>query len=268
LLFTHNNTLTYNLGPVGSAVNNLEPNFYEVIAYSTSGQLYMEMTSDGSVQCGGEFPTATYDSWEWEVVCLDCSIPTGDVTIVDDCANNQFSLDVNVTGTGDATTARILYTINGGDVIEVTGLAVGVTTIGPFGFDDIVNVTIAHESNDLCNIGYGNFSDTGTCPLLIACDGTFVQDSVCFANNQDLRYYYQGTGTFPLGIFFDNGTLGFGDVLTLYDGGDITAPVLQTFNATPDLAGVFVSTTNPEHRLTLRIQANGFHVVWGWRPDR
>ena len=258
LLFTHNNTLTYNLGPVGSAVNNLEPNFYEVIAYSTSGQLYMEMTSDGSVQCGGEFPTATYDSWEWEVVCLDCSIPTGDVTIVDDCANNQFSLDVNVTGTGDATTARILYTINGGDVIEVTGLAVGVTTIGPFGFDDIVNVTIAHESNDLCNIGYGNFSDTGTCPLLIACDGTFVQDSVCFANNQDLRYYYQGTGTFPLGIFFDNGTLGFGDVLTLYDGGDITAPVLQTFNATPDLAGVFVSTTNPEHRLTLRIQANGF----------
>jgi hypothetical protein len=258
LLFTHNNAAAYNLGPAGSAVNNVLTTFYDVVAYSTTGQLYMEMTADGSVQCGGEFPSATYDSWEWEVVCLDCAIPTGTVTVVDDCANDLFSLDVDVTGTGDAPTATIIYTLNGGTAVELTGLTVGVTTIGPFAFGDVVNVTLAHESNELCNIGYGNFTNTGTCPLLINCDGTLIEDSVCFANNDDLRYYYQSTSATPLGLFITNGTLGFGDILTIYDGGDITAPVLYTSNGGVDLSTVFVSTTNAENRLTLRIQGNGF----------
>lgn len=257
-LFVHNNTTSYNLGPVGSAINNTFPEYYEIEVYSTTGNLYMEMSSDGSVQCGGDFPTESYDSWEWEVVCLDCAIPTGTVTIVDDCANEQFSLDVDITGTGDAATATVLYTVNGGTQEVLSGLGIGITTIGPFAFGDIVNVVLAHESNSLCNMDQGDFSDTGTCPLLIACDGTFVQDSVCFGNTQDLRYYYQGTGTFPLGIFFDSGLLGFGDVLTIYDGGDITAPVLYTNPGNADLTGLFISTTNPEHRMTLRILSNGF----------
>ncbi len=257
-LFVHNNATTYNLGPAGSAVNNTFTTYYEIEVYSTTGSLYMEMSSDGSVQCGGPFPTTTYDSWEWEVVCLDCAIPTGDVVVVDDCANEQFSLNVDVTGTGDATTATALYTVNGGAEQSLTGLVIGVTTLGPFDFGDVVNVVLAHESNSLCNIPQGDFSETGTCPVLIDCDGTFVQDSVCFANNQDLRYYYQGTGTFPLGLFFDSGLTGFGDVVTVYDGGDITAPVIYTNPGNADLTGVFVSTTNPDHRMTLRIQSDGF----------
>ena len=257
-VFVHNNTSTWNLGPEGSAVNNTLTQFYEVEIYSTTGNLYMQMSSDGSVQCGGEFPTTTFDSWEWEVVCLDCSIPTGTVTIVDDCANDQFSLSVDVTGTGDAATANIEYILNGGALQVEAGVGVGITVLGPFAFGDVVNVVLAHESNVLCNIDEGDFSETGTCPLLIACDGTFVQDSVCFGNNEDLRYYYQGTGTFPLGLFFDNGLVSFGDVVTVHDGGDITAPVI--FQSTPnqDLTGVFVSTTNPENRMTIRILADGF----------
>jgi hypothetical protein len=180
------------------------------------------------------------------------------VTIVDDCANDQFSLSVEVTGTGDAATANIEYTLNGGPLQLEAGVGVGVTVLGPFAFGDVVNVVLAHESNVLCNIDEGDFSETGTCPLLIACDGTFVQDSVCFGNNEDLRYYYQGTGTFPLGLFFDNGLVSFGDVVTVHDGGDITAPVIFQSAPNADLTGVFVSTTNPENRLTIRILADGF----------
>lgn len=257
-VFIHNNTSTWNLGPVGSAINNTLTQYYEVEIYSTTGNLYMQMSSDGSVQCGGQFPATNFDSWEWEVVCLDCTIPAGTVTIVDDCANDQFSLSVDVTGTGDAATANIEYTVNGGALQVEAGVGVGITVLGPFAFGDVVNVVLAHESNVLCNIDEGDFSETGTCPLLIVCDGTFVQDSVCFGNNQDLRYYYQGTGTFPLGLFFDNGLLSFGDVVTVHDGGDITAPVIFQSAPNANLTGVFVSTTNPENLMTIRILADGF----------
>ncbi len=258
LLFVHNNTATYNLGPVGSAINNTLTNFYAVEVYSTTGSLYMAMSSDGSVQCGQPFPTTTYDSWEWEVVCLDCAIPAGTVAVVDDCANDQFSLDVNITSTGDAATATIAYTVDGNPAPDVTGVGTGITTIGPFDFGQVVNVTIAHESNNLCNISKGNFTETGTCPTLITC-GTAEEVTTCYANNNDLRWYFQGTGSFPLGIYFNQGTVFAGDLIQVYDGGDITAPLIYSGNGTAtNVAGLFFYTTNPEHRLCVRLLANGF----------
>lgn len=258
VLFNHNNFTAYNLGPVGSAVNNTFTNYYGVQVYSTTGSLYMEMYSDGSVQCGGQFPTTTYDSWQWDVVCLDCSIPEGTVTVVDDCANDQFSLDVDVTSTGDGSTASVIYSVDGGAPTTQTGLPLGVTTIGPFNFGETVNVILAHESNDLCNIPKGNFTNTGTCPELITC-GTPFDVSYCFANNNDQRWYFQGTGTFPLGVLFTGGTVFAGDLVFVYDGPDINAPLIYSGNGNAtDMTGLFFYTTNPEHRLCVRLLANGF----------
>ncbi|MFN3876103.1 MAG: hypothetical protein ACK4L7_09365, partial [Flavobacteriales bacterium] len=191
-------------------------------------------------------------------VCLDCSIPDGTVTVVDDCANDQFSLDVDITGTGDGSTAQIIYTVDGGAPQTVSGLPIGVATIGPFNFDEIVNVTIAHESNSLCNVPKGDFTDTGTCPELIEC-GTPYAVSYCYANNNDVRWYFQGTGTFPLGVQFTQGVVFNGDLLQVYDGGDINAPLIYSGNGTnQDVTGLFFYTSNPEHRLTVRLLANGF----------
>jgi len=257
-LFVHGNTLTYNLGPVGSAVNNAITNYYSVQVYSTTGSLFMQMTSDGSVQCGEPFPSTNFDSWEWEVVCLDCAIPAGTVAIVDDCDNDLFSLDIDITGTGSGTTAQVIYTVDGGAQQIQSGLALGITTIGPFNFGEVVNVTIAHESNSLCDVPKGNFTNTGTCPTLIVC-GTPENVSSCYANNNDLRWYYQGTGTFPLGIVFTAGAVFAGDLVEVYDGGDITAPLLYSGNGNAtDISGLFFYTTNPEHRMTVRVLANGF----------
>ena len=257
-VFEHLQFLTYNLGPVGSAVNNTFPDYYGIEIYSVTGNLYMEMSSDGSVQCGDPFPNTSYDSWEWEVVCLDCAIPQGTVTVVDDCANDQFSLDVDVTSTGDGTTASVIYTVDGGAPTTQTGLPLGVTTVGPFNFGEIINVILAHESNDLCNISKGDFTDTGTCPELITC-GTPFDVSYCFANNNDVRWYFQGTGTFPLGVLFTGGTVFAGDQIMVYDGPDINAPLIYAGNGNAtDITGLFFYTTNPQHRLCVRVLANGF----------
>ncbi len=258
LLFEHNNFTTYNLGPVGSAINNTLTNYYAVEVYSTTGNLFMELSSDGSGQCGGDFPSTNFDAWDWEVVCLDCNIPLVSATVVDDCANNQFSIPVDVSSTGDGSTVNIVYTVNGGAPEVMSGVGAGVTTLGPFTVNDVVNISVEHESNSLCNISLGNFTDTGTCPTLVEC-GTEYNETFCHGENENAIYYYQGTGTFPLALIFNSGSLETCcDRLYVYDGADINAPLLTPVGGiTGDLTGQFFSSSNPEHRLTVRVTTDG-----------
>ncbi len=252
LLFEHTATARRHLGPVGSALIDPNPTYYAVDVFATGSDLYMELTSDGSVQCG----SFEFDAWEWEVICLDCELPIVNYTVVDDCPNDQFTIQMDVTALGDATALDLSYTINGTDPQTVTNVGLGIVDIGPFSISDTVNMTVVHPGSALCNVPLGNITTTGTCPLLIDC-GTEVLDSTCYANWADERYYYMGTGTYPLAVFFDAGQLFFGDSVMIYDGGSINSPLL--FQGTDQmLEGVFFYTTNAEHRLTIRVKANGF----------
>ena len=267
LLFEHTATTTYNLGPVDSNISNDLPYFYTIDVFATGGSLYMQQISDGFTQCGGEFPSTDFDGWEWEVVCLDCELPEVTYSVTDDCANDQFSIPVDVVSTGDGAALEISYTINGGTAQVVTGLGTGIAELGPFALNDTIGVTIVPEGSDLCIIELGDITDTGTCPLLLPC-GVEVSDSTCYGNNDDLRYYYQGTGTFPLGLLFDAGQLFFGDSLIVYDGGTVDATVLFA-GTDQNVTGLFLNTTNPEHRLAVRILANEFTSCQdGFEPEQ
>ena len=107
LLFEHISDNVTNLGPVGSAVNNVLPFYASIDVFSTTGSLFMEMSTDGFDQCGGASPSEDYDSWQWEVVCLDCSLPEVSYTISDDCTNEQYSILVDVADLGDASALTI-----------------------------------------------------------------------------------------------------------------------------------------------------------------
>ncbi|MBL7940609.1 MAG: T9SS type A sorting domain-containing protein [Flavobacteriales bacterium] len=267
LLFEHVELNNYNLGPAGSAINNDFPRYYAIDVLGTGGSLFMEVGSDGSVQCGGEFPSATYDQWEWEVSCLDCDLLDVDHTIVDDCPNDQFSIPVEVISTGDGSIVNIVYTVNGGDPQTVINVGVGIADLGPFAESDTVNVVVEHENSALCNFELGDLTATGTCPILIDC-GTELADSTCYGNNAQLGFYYQGTGTFPLGLFFDSGLLFFGDSLFVYDGGDFNAPVLFA-GTDQNVTDLFVNTTNPDHLLAIRIVSNEFTSCEdGFEPEQ
>ncbi|MBL7951018.1 MAG: T9SS type A sorting domain-containing protein [Flavobacteriales bacterium] len=265
LLYQHDTTATVNLGGVGSAILNDIPRFETVDVFSTTGSLYMEMSSDGSVECGGEFPSEGFDSWVWEVTCLDCTLPEVSYTVADDCNNGQFSILMDVASTGDGATLELIYSINGGADQTVTGVGTGIAELGPFALNDTVNVRVVPAGSELCIVPLGDITDTGLCPLEIEC-GTEISDAVCYSNYADLIYVYQGTGTFPLGIFFDSGLLFFGDSLIIYDG-DMSAPRL--FEGTDqNVTDLFVNTTNPEHLLTVRIRSNDFTSCQdGFEPE-
>jgi hypothetical protein len=256
LLFEHTADVETNLGPHGSAVNNDYPFYAAIDVFSTTGSLYMEVVTDDYGQCGGPFPSEDYDSWMWEVVCLDCVLPQVSHSVSDDCANGQFSILLDVASTGDGQTLELTYTINDGAEQTVTNVGVGVAELGPFALNDTVNITVVPSGSDLCNIPLGDITDTGLCPVQIEC-GVEVSDGTCYHNQDDLLYIYQGTGTFPLGVFFDGGLLFYNDSLLIYDGGDATAPLL--FAGTDgDMTGTYVHTNNPAHLLTIRIKANDY----------
>ncbi len=249
LLFSHDNTTAHNLGPVGSAVLNTIGNYYDVEVYSTIGSIYMEMGSDGSVECA---TTPTYDPWEWEVVCLDCTIPVANVTVVDDCPNNQFSIPVNVTSTGDGAVVNISYTVNGGAPTIVPDVGVGETIVGPFTINDVVNVTVEHESNALCNIEFGDITDTDTCPNLIVCGAIALEETYCYEGNDIQDWLYQSVGAGTLRLTFGRGTIESNtfDDLSIYDGTDNTGPVLfshtnaVTYNLGPVGSAILNTSTN------------------------
>jgi hypothetical protein len=256
ILFEHSTFQTYNLGPTGSAINNFSGNYYGVDVFATGNELYMELISDGVVQCDGGFD---FDAWEWEVVCLDCTLPVAGAAIEEDCDAGLFSIPITVASTGDGATVDIVYTVNGGAAQTIAGVGVGQTVLGPFQQDDVVNVVVQHESNILCNVDLGNLTDSGTCPTVIICGDDLLVEH-CPGNNEDTFFYYQGSGSFPLGIQFTAGDLeDCCDRLFVYDGSGETAPELTpAFGVGGPVAGLFYLATNPDNILTVRVVNDGF----------
>jgi hypothetical protein len=86
--------------------------------------------------------------------------PNGTRTVVPDCANNQFFLDVNVTSLGTSSTITIA-TDYAGDVEPVVNTT-GTVQVGPYPNGTTVIVTLTHENGGACNLALS--SATNNCP--------------------------------------------------------------------------------------------------------
>ncbi|MCU0320154.1 MAG: hypothetical protein MUE88_08755, partial [Flavobacteriales bacterium] len=105
-----------------------------IFVISTTGSIFMEMTSDGFGSCQSGATT----QWNWEVNCLNCTYPQTTYEIVQDCENQQWSLEVDVLSTGDGSTINLNYNVNGGGLQSEAGIGTGITVLGPFGLGDVV----------------------------------------------------------------------------------------------------------------------------------
>ena len=144
------------------------------------------------------------NAFNWSLVLQTCTPPAATLTAVDDCANTQFSVDVDVTSLGDAATVSIS---NDGGVTATTGIAtIGIVTVGPFAAGTPVNITLEHDGDADCNVAIGSISDS--CPpsndecagaITINCDdvlfgatNTGATDSGVGNAANDLWYAYSG----------------------------------------------------------------------------
>ena len=85
--------------------------------------------------------------------CADCTSPVVlNTTIVPNCTNNEFYVDVNVSSFGDASTLDIT---DGTNIWNV--LSTGTTQVGPFNTNIPVNLTLEHGDNNICDLDLGSF---------------------------------------------------------------------------------------------------------------
>ncbi|MBP7450405.1 MAG: hypothetical protein KA817_10215, partial [Flavobacteriales bacterium] len=152
---------TGNLGPAGSAILNTDPDFFAVDVTATGADLFMTLTTDGSVQCA---TSTTYDPWEWEVLCLNCIQPSVSTSIVEDCFGGSFTVEVTVSNTGDGATVD-LESVPGS--VEHNDVPASATpyVMGPYLNGSTVNIFVRHENDATCDLDLGTFEST--CPPII-----------------------------------------------------------------------------------------------------
>jgi hypothetical protein len=225
-------------------------NGYSPLTVTATGDDLLYPTWNVDDACNTASGTCQTDSVQ---LMLDCTPPTATVSTVDDCDNNQFSLTVNVTDLGDGTSVDIIYNVNGGVNDTLFDQPVGTYDLGPFTVGDLVDVTVAHSSDHLCNLHF-NDQEAGLCPTLVTCGDTALSYTYCYGDNDVHAWHWQNTtpGT-PLSIVFSQGFVDyfygdFGDQLVIYDGANNGAPILFTpplYNSY-DLTGLQVTTNGTD----------------------
>ena len=245
VLYQHS-TATSNLGPPGSAINSTNGLFQSVDVISSSGFLHMTLNSDGAVQC---ITSVNYDPWEWRVFCIDCTIPEVQADVVQDCIAGEFSIELDIVSTGDGATVNVVHVLNGGTPVVQSGVGTGITTIGPFPFGSLVDVTVENTSDTLCNVNFFQLTNPATCPTIVPCGGQPLQETYCYGANEETTWHYAGDGPGSLRLYFDRGTIQSSsfDELRIFDGDDNTAPVLfehdQTVTSNLGPAGSAINST-------------------------
>jgi hypothetical protein len=91
------------------------------------------------------------------VTLIPCLSPVATVSIVDDCANNQFTIDVDITSLGSATSVTLSNNVG---VTATSGITTtGIKSVGPFPKGNTVVLTLQHDQNSACNLSLGNSID-------------------------------------------------------------------------------------------------------------
>ncbi|MBS1547419.1 MAG: T9SS type A sorting domain-containing protein, partial [Bacteroidetes bacterium] len=219
-----------------------------ILAISTGPDIYMRVTSDGSVSCQSGSQTA----WAWQVGCLDCTNPAATYSVVEDCIHHAFSIAVNVDSTGSSSTVRIANTLTNDTLANVPA---GITMVGPFPMDSLVSLTVMNATNSLCRVFSPQFTASTTNCVDSVCAAEAFE--YCYSNQDTAWFLYQGTANVPLTIQFLWGQMMAGDFVQIFNGSvPSVGALLWQGNLNGNMAGFAINTTNPEHSMLMRVVSN------------
>lgn len=186
---------------------------------------------------------------------VGCTPPEVSSTLIGDCDNDQFTVQVDVVNTGDATSVGLSWTVNGGAPNNLAGLPAGTYQLGPFANGSFIDVTVVHAEEPGCSVQVNDLTNE---PCLTQSCGPDTY-TFCYGNNENYIQSYQGNSMWPLRLTFNSGSVsGSGnDALVIHDGLLPTDPVLFSgVGNAGNLTGVTVVSTNPDHALTLTFTSN------------
>jgi hypothetical protein len=214
--------------------------------FTSSGpDLFMKLVTDNG-SCESQ---PWFTSWIWTVGCKDCTEALAAYTVVPDCANQQYSVNVLLVSLGSASSITIDNNLG---VSPLTVSATGMHTVGPFPAGQQVILTLMNPDNELCNVNSVPLVNE-PCAILDCGPTDYTH---CYGNDGNTQWLYQGEGE-SLGIRFRKGTLGGDDVIRIHD-------AVDQFSVTPwsqnsgDLANVLRKSTNPQFALFMELTSNAF----------
>lgn len=227
---------TSNSGPIAGQIVN-----------STGRYLTMKLVADHLGSCAVHefiFPM------EWEVGCVDCDPVFANYTVVDDCEEGQFTVNVQVFSLGSAD--QLTITNNGGAPV-ITAAANGQYTVGPFPNGTVVEVRAENPVNDYCSSVSGPLL-SGACPIV---DCGPEEYTYCYTDLDLGRWAYAGVSPDDrIGIRFISGSLATGDQVVVYDGNDeFMSPVLGSASG-QSLAGSLYLSSVFSNTIMLTVNSN------------
>ena len=193
----------------------------------------------------------TTTAWLPDNNCLACSSPAATYSVIDSCDVGEFWVEVNVTSLGDAGMVDLM---NDGGAATMTGVGVGMITMGPFSVGDTVTFTLTHDGDSLCNAVSPGITN-GFCPIISCGVDNYTY---CYGNLDTTWFLYKSGTADPLMISFNAGGIESGtfDSIFIYDGNNRMAPILYSGNNGGDLTGISAVSTNPDGYLLLVVDSD------------
>ncbi len=198
-----------------------------------------------------------------------CTAPTAQVSSINDnCGANTFTMSVLTNTTGSTATANIVYTVNGGSPVTVTGATAGSTTTIPAvgSFPTTATIVVSVQTSDgFCSVNLGDYASS--CPINYTCGPTPITVNYCYKNN-DVKawsFHSNSAGT-TLTLSFVSGMMQAGDVIRAYSGtNNLGAPIASLTGSFADLTNATGSSTG--QNLYLEVQSDASGSCFDGHPD-
>lgn len=210
---------------------------------SLTHELYVELKT-GQGSCASQ---PFYLHWEWTVGCMDCTEPLASYTVLEDCDNLQYSVQVLLVSMGSSPQLTISNTQG---VPPTTVFNTGIHVVGPFAAGVPVTITLENPNNGLCNAS--SIPMVNDPCAVVDCGPTDYE--YCYGNSEYSNWLYMGQ-SLPIGIRFRDARLGGNDQLRIHDAEDpfSVVPWSQTSGS---LSNVLRTSTNPQHALFMELTSN------------
>ncbi len=138
------------------------------------------------------------------------------VSMVEDCAGQSFSVNVDIATLGSTAEVEITYSVNG--VAQPAVLTSTSTVLGPFEIYDLVEVS-SNNGYATCAEDFGSFYST--CPIIVDCaSGQSITIPYCYKNNDPRQFVFiasDPTSTLDL-KFLQPSPIASGDGINLFSG--------------------------------------------------
>lgn len=223
---------------------------------STGDSISYQVISNGFTSCQS---TATYNQFEYSVVCATCINPSVDFELVSDCLNApQFFIDVDITDLGSATSLEIS---DSEGVTAQTVTEAGIVQVGPFPNGSNVTVDVLNLDDANCLITSNPFSQEFCTLNSIDCEEPF-EGTYCYGNNDDTTLEFVSDDGTPLNLTFDAGAIevGFDSIFVF----DTDGTVL--FDGDGELAGLTFQSSGDT--ISFQITSDGsISCATGQRPE-